>query len=414
MTAPGRLSVQEATNAIVAAVAVQPTLRIPLADAVGHVLAEDVVAAISLPPWTNAAMDGYAVRAADVKGATPTAPVTLRVVGVSAAGDSPTRALQPGEAIQIYTGAPVPDGADSVVRQEDSDRGVDAVVVHDARDAGMNLRGAGGDIARGAVAMHAGTEVGPHQLALLAALGVAHPVVHRKPRVGILVSGDELVSLDHREEILNSERLSDVNGPALTALVRAAGGVPVTLGIVPDDPDALADRVRAAQDIDLLITAGGVSVGDHDYVHAVMTRLRVMPLVQRVRLRPGGPTAFGVMPDGRGWLALPGNPVSAMVTFELFARPAIRKMAGQRELPRRMIRVVLDDVVRRDAVLDQYLRVTLSYPDDGGLSHARLTGPQGSGMLTSIARADGLVLVEAGVGDAGEGREISAIRWDVF
>ncbi|MES2125205.1 MAG: gephyrin-like molybdotransferase Glp [Gemmatimonadota bacterium] len=409
VTPPGRLSVQEAANAIVAAVAVQPTLRIPLANAVGHVLAEDVTAAISLPPWTNAAMDGYAVRAADVKGATPTAPVTLRVVGVSAAGDSPTRGLLPGEAIRIYTGAPVPDGADSVVRQEDSDRGVDAVVVHDDRDAGMNLRGAGGDIARGAVALPAGAEVGPHQLALLAALGVAHPVVHRKPRVGILVSGDELVSLDQQEEILDGTRLSDVNGPALAALVHAAGGVPVALGIVRDDPDALTQRVMAAQDIDLLITAGGVSVGDHDYVHAVMARLYVSPLVQRVRLRPGGPTTFGVMPDGRGWLALPGNPVSAMVTFELFARPAIRKMAGQRVPQRRMIRVVVDDVVRRDAVLDQYLRVVLEYPVDGGLPRARLTGPQGSGMLTSVARADALLHVDAGTDGVARGTTLLAV-----
>ena len=401
MTTQTRHSVAEAGRAIVASVAVQPHLRVPLADALGHVLAEDMMAPIPLPPWTNAAMDGFAVRADDVRGASTAVPVRLRVVDVVAAGDQLRHALQQGEAVRVYTGAPVPEGADSVIRQEDSDRGAVEVAITNDRDAGANLRPAGGDLARGALALAAGTVIGPHQLALLAALAVAHPLVVRRPRVGILAGGDELVTLDRREEILSGERLSDVNGPALLALVQQAGGVPVSLGLVRDDPVALRATVEAAQDVDLLITAGGVSVGDRDYVREVMAALGVRLVVQRVKIRPGGPTAFGVLPDGRGWLALPGNPVSAMVTFELFGRPAIRKMAGHAHVYRRMMRVVLDDAVRRDPVLDLYLRVVLTWPDDGGMPHARLTGPQGSGMLTSMAKADALLVVKAGNGAVG-------------
>ncbi|MES2306800.1 MAG: gephyrin-like molybdotransferase Glp [Gemmatimonadota bacterium] len=396
MTPPRRHSVREAADAIIAVLAVQPSLRVPLADSIGHVLAEDIRAPIPLPPWTNAAMDGYAVRATDVRGASAATPKSLRVVEVIAAGDAVMRPLQQGEAMRIFTGAPVPPGADSVIRQEDSDRGIDEVVILDHRDAGTNVRPAGGDLALGAVALTAGTVIGPHQLGLLAALGVAHPVVYRKPRVGVLAGGDELVSLDRREEILSGERLGDVNGPALRALIEAAGGIAVPLGLVADDPAALRARIEAAQDVDFIITAGGVSVGDHDYVREVMQALGVRPIVQRVRIRPGGPTAFGVLPDGRGWLALPGNPVSAMVTFELFGRPAIRKMMGHSEVYRRMIRVVLDDVVQPDPALDLYLRVTFTWSEDGGMPHAKLTGPQGSGMLTSMARAEGLVVVESG------------------
>ncbi|MEP6590927.1 MAG: gephyrin-like molybdotransferase Glp [Gemmatimonadota bacterium] len=391
-------SVSDACTALLAAVQVQPSLRVPLADAVGHVLAEEIFAPIPLPPWTNAAMDGYAVHAADVRGASATSPVSLRVVAVVAAGDAPSRALQRGEAVRVYTGAAVPEGADSVVRQEDSDRGIDDVVIHHDRDAGANVRPLGGDLARGAVALVSGTVLGPHQLALLAALAVAHPVVRRKPRVGLLTGGDEVVSLDHREQILDGTRLSDVNGPALTALINEAGGVAVPLGLVPDDPDALDAAVSAARDIDLLITAGGVSVGDRDHVREVMRRQRVTAVIDRVRIRPGGPTAFGMLPDGRGWLALPGNPVSAMVTFELFARPVIRRMAGHPEPRRRAIRVRLERAVTRDARLELYPRVTLAWPADGGLPLARLTGPQGSGILTSIARSDGLLIVAPGSG----------------
>ena len=393
-------SAGEAARDIVAVVPVQPPLRIPLIDSVGHVLAEDLTASIDLPPWTNAAMDGYAVRATDIRGARRDAPMHLRVIGAIPAGAVPDRALRTGEAMRIYTGAPLPADADSVIRQEDTDRGAEYVTVFDDRDAGANVRRVGGDLARGALALPSGTVIGPHQLALLAALAVTHPMVHRRPRVGILATGDEVVSLDHPEEILASRRLADVNSPALAALVQQAGGVAVPLGLSPDDPAELQRVVLAADDVDLLITAGGVSVGDHDHVRSVMAACGVTTSFDRVRIRPGGPTTFGRFPPGRPWLALPGNPVSAMVTFELFGRPAVRAMSGHRDPFRPVTQVVLADDAHRDPVLDQYLRCTFDAPEDGRMARATLTGPQGSGMLMSMARADGLVLVPAGKGAA--------------
>jgi molybdopterin molybdotransferase len=404
-------SAAEAVRDIVAATPVQPSLRVPLADAVGHVLAEDVIAAIPLPPWTNAAMDGYAARADDVRGAGRTAPRRLTVVEAIAAGESSDRVLQPGEAVRIYTGARLPAGADSVIRQEDTDRGVSAVVVHHDRDAGANVRLAGSDLARGAVALAAGTEVGPCQVAVMAALGVAHPMVHRRPRVGILPTGDEVVSLDHPEEILAGQRLADVNGPAIAALVHQAGGIPVALGIARDSLADLSRLVDAADDLDLLITAGGVSVGDHDHVREVMAACGVVTQFDRVRVRPGGPTVFGLFPTGRAWLGLPGNPVSAMVTFELFGRPAIRAMAGHRQPIRSTRAMTLRDAARQDPVLDQYLRCTLAWPG-GEIPVAALAGPQGSGMLMSMVRADCLAIIPAGDGSLAAGSVVEGLCFD--
>jgi len=389
-------SAEDAAREIVAAVAVQPPLRMPLLDACGHVLGEDVLATIALPPWTNASMDGYAAHGADVRGASRERPVRLRVIDTIAAGSVAGHALGRGDAARIYTGAPLPSGVDSVIRQEDTERDGDAVVVHSDRDAGGNVRLAGGDLAQGALALAAGTVVGPHQLALLAALAVAHPVVHRRPRVGILTSGDELASLDHPDEILAAHRQADVNGPALAALVRQAGGIAVPLGIARDDPDDLRRLIEAADDIDLLITAGGVSVGDYDHIRAVMASCQVRAAFDRVRMRPGGPTVFGTFPGGRPWLALPGNPVSAMVTFELFGRPAIRRMAGHRDPFPSPMQAVLGEEVRRDVVLDQYLRVRFAWRTGEPMPTAALTGAQGSGMLMSLVRADGLAIGPAG------------------
>ena len=406
------VSAPDAAREIAATVPVQPSLRMPLLDARGHVLAEDITAAIALPPWTNAGMDGYAVHAADVRGATPAAPVRLLVSASIAAGDSSKLALASGEAARIFTGAALPTGADTVIRQEDTVRDGAAVLVQRDRDAGANVRRAGGDLALGERALEAGTVLGPHQIALLAALAVAHPVVHRRPRVGILTSGDEIVSFDRPEEILSGRRLGDANSPALAALVEAAGAIAVPLGIARDDAAALERLVRAADDVDLLITAGGVSVGEHDHVRTVMASCGVRTVFDRVRMRPGGPAAFGVFPDGRPWLALPGNPVSAMVTFELFGRAAIRAMAGHRHPGRRPTRAILRDEIRRDATLDQYVRCTFAWPDDGTPPVATLTGPQGSGMLMSLVRAAGLAIIPAGDDALPAGSFVEALLFD--
>ena len=406
------LSAADAAREIVAAVPTQPSLRIPLLDARGHVLAEDILAPIPLPPWTNAGMDGYAARAEDIRGATAESPVHLRIVEAIAAGNSPRQAIGAGEAARIFTGAALPEGADSVIRQEDTERDGNTVVVRRDRDAGGNVRRAGSDLATGALVLSIGMLLGPHQIAVLAALATAHPVVYRRPRVGILTSGDEIVSLDHPEEILSGRRLSDANSPALAALVEEAGGIAVPLGIAPDDAGELERLVRAADDVDLLITAGGVSVGEHDHVRSVMTACGVRTVFDRVRMRPGGPATFGVFRDGRPWLALPGNPVSAMVTFELFGRPAIRTMAGHRDPFRTSFRAILRDEMRRDATLDQYVRCTFEWPADGTKPMATLTGAQGSGMLMSLVRAEGLAIVPAGRDALPAGSDVAAFRFN--
>ena len=405
------LSVEAAVGVVLSHVRPQPALRVPLLDAVGHILAEDVTAAIPLPPWTNAAMDGYAVRADDIRGARGDAPVSLCVVSSIAAGGAPARAVGPGEAARIFTGAPIPDGADSVVRQEDTDRGEVTVSVRDGRDAGLNVRRQGNDLATGALALPRGTIIGPHQLALLASLAVTHPMVHRRPRIGVLGTGDEVIGLDHPEEILSGRRLGNSNGPALESLVRESGGVAVSLGLVGDDPAAIRERLQGAADVDLLLTAGGVSVGDHDHLRSVVVSLGATLCFTRVLVRPGGPTSCGVLPDGRLWIGLPGNPVSAMVTYELFARPAIRAMMGDPSPERRRFRVRLEESVRRNPTLAMWQRARFSWPDDSGVPHARLTGPQGSGALTSVARSDGLVEVPAGEGTLAAGAMATALAW---
>ncbi len=397
--------------------AVQPAVRLPLADALGHVLAEAPAARWPLPAWTAAAMDGYAVRAGDVRGATRVAPVILPLAGGGHAGDPTPPPLPPGTAWRVATGGRVPDGADSVVRQEDTagegrgTNGGDPVTILSDRDAGRNVRPAGSDVAQGAAPLPAGTRLGPGQLAMLAALGVATPMVHRHPRVGILTSGDEVAPLGDLERIAAGERLPDANGPMLHALVARAGGVPVDLGLVADDPAQMREAIERATDVDLILTAGGISVGAHDHVPAVMAALGAVIRFRRVRIRPGGPTTFATLPDGRPWLALPGNPVSAFVTFHVFASAAIRQMSGDSrpEDSFRPARLGDGESVARHPTLDLYLRVTLSADPAGGPPIARLTGHQGSWVQSSIALADALAIVPAGEGTVDPGARLKML-----
>lgn len=409
--------VAEARAAILNTTTRQPTLRLPLADALDHLLAEDVIAPWPLPMWTAASMDGYAVRAADVRGASEDAPINLPLVGGGDAGDVEPPPLRPGTAWRVATGGRVPNGADSVVRQEDTDRDAGHVTRHASRvtfindrDAGRNVRPAGGDVAKGATVLQRGDTITPGVLAMLAALGEAAPVVYRKPRVVILGSGNEVASLSQLERIASGERIADVNGPMLAAMVRVSGGVPVELGLVADDPEAIAAAIRAASDADLIITAGGISVGQLDHIVTVMESLQARIVFRRVKLRPGGPTTHAVLPDGRPWLALPGNPVSAFVTFHLFAAPAIRAMSGAEHPFTTLHRAVLHSTVMRDPSLDQYLRVRLEPSTNGGLPTARVTGNQGSWVLSSIVAADALALVEAGEGELAAGGEVKVLK----
>jgi molybdopterin molybdotransferase len=385
------LSVIEASQRILSDIGRLPVERVPLLDALGRVLATPVVSPITLPPWTNSAMDGYAVRGDDMDAASREHPVTLRVTETVAAGGVATRSVERGEAIRIMTGAPLPEGADTVVRVEDTDGGLDRVMIRDARDARRNTRPRGEDLCAGDVVAGAGTSIGPAQLGVLASVGATAVDVFRRPRVAILGSGDELVDLDRFHEVLAERRIVSSNSYTLHALVRTAGGEPVNLGVAEDSPDALRERLERAAGCDLIITSAGVSVGELDYTRVALESLGADMRFWKVRMRPGAPIGFGIL-RGTPWLGLPGNPVSAMVTFELFARPAIRRMMGHERLFRRPVDVTLEEPVTIGARLTHFLRAIVTPRADGRLG-ARLTGPQGSGILTSMTRANALLVV---------------------
>lgn len=385
------MSVSEACEAILREITVLPATEVALLEALGRVLAEDVASPLALPPWDNASMDGYAVRSDDIRGASAGAPKPLRVISTIAAGGTPGRRVQAGEAARIMTGAPLPEGADSVVRVEDTDAGEEMVRISSDRDALRNIRPRGEDVAPGAAAVRRGEQVHPGHIGLLAAIGRARVSVVSRPRVGVLASGDELVDIDRFDEVMAGHRIVSSNSYALAAAVRAAGADVIPLGIAPDDPDVLRERIASAE-CDLLLTTGGVSVGDFDHTRRVIAEVggEKAHRFWRVRIRPGAPLGFGVV-RGTPWLGLPGNPVSALVTFELFARPAIRRLAGHGLAHRRPTPVRVEHEITINAPLTHFLRAIVRRDAQGYL--ARITGPQGSGLMSSMALANALLII---------------------
>ncbi|HEX5436068.1 MAG TPA: gephyrin-like molybdotransferase Glp [Gemmatimonadaceae bacterium] len=385
------LGVLEASERILADIRTLPPERVPLLHSLGRVLATPVAAPLTIPAWDNSAMDGYAVRATDIASATPEAPVQLPVLETVAAGEFPTQPLEPGHATRIMTGAPLPEGADSVIRVEDTDGGVTTVAIRAARDARRNIRRRGEDIAQGMVVLERGTPIGAAQIGVLASVGASSVDVYRRPRVAYFGSGDEIVDLDRFSEALAGRKIVTSNSYTLHAMIRTAGGEPVNLGVARDDPDDLRERFERATGSDLLITSAGISAGEFDYVRNVLAELGVELDVWKVRMRPGAPLGFGML-RGVPWIGLPGNPVSTMVTFDLFVRPMLRRMLGHTRLFRRPVPVTLEEPVSIGAQLTHFLRAVVTVQDDGRMT-ARLTGPQGSGILTSMTTANALLVV---------------------
>jgi len=434
--APAAVSPRDPSGAVLGSVL--GIEHVPLIDAVGRVVGRDVRAPADVPPWPNASMDGYAVHASDVRGATADRPVTLRIVGAAYAGMANTETVDagaatgatvaPGTAVRIATGAPVPAGADAVIRIEDTrpDPADPARVLvlldRDARDdsqhgggtARRNVRPAGEDVRAGAVAVAAGTRVTSGVAGLLAAVGAATVEVARRPRVAIIATGDELVPLDRAHEALAGRAIVSANSVTLAALVRDAGGEPVDLGIAADTERAVRTLFARARDLacDVVLTSAGVSVGERDHVRPAAMAAGATLHFWRVRMRPGGPLAFGTLPGTDGhdvpWLGLPGNPVSTVVTFALFVRPLLAALQGDARPFPAPLPVVLDEPVRAAAPLTHLLRATLAAGDDGRL-HARFTGPQGSGLLSSVARADAYVVVPDSVRELPAGARVWAL-----
>lgn len=365
--------------------------RAPAIESVGRVATKAAVAGVNIPPWNNASMDGYAVRSGNIAGATPENPVRLSVVAEIPAGSFAPRALADGEAMRIMTGAPVPDEADSVIRIEDTDGGLKSVAIRDARDAGRNVRAAGEDFCVGDSLMEPGTEITPALLGVLMSAGIGEVFVHRRPKVTILSSGDELVMLDGFDKVRAGKRIVSSNSYTLPALVREAGAEPRDLGIAKDTRESLTEKLKQANGADLIVTSAGVSVGDLDYTRDVFESLGGKQIFWKVSIRPGAPLAFGTL-EGVPWIGLSGNPVSAVVTFELFVRPVIRKLLGHSLLFRRPIRVRLEGDVTINAELTHFLRCVVSRGANGEYS-ARLTRSQSSASLSSLAAANALLVV---------------------
>lgn len=403
------LSVHEAVARILADVRPLEEETVPVREALGRVLAQDVISPITLPAWTNSAMDGYAVRGADVLGASEGTPVELPVLETVAAGAFPTLPLGPGQATRIMTGAPLPEGADTVVRVEDTDAGLARVRILKDRDAGKNIRHRGEDLHEGTVALPRGIPLGAAQIGILASVGQATARVHRRPRVAILGSGDELVDLDRFDEVRAGRKIVSSNSYTLDALVRTAGGEPIVLGHAADTIEAMRALLEEAVALrpDLIVTSAGVSVGEYDHTRTALEAMGTAMGFWKVRMRPGAPLGFGVV-RGIPWIGLPGNPVSAMVTFELFVRPVVRRMLGHVRLHRRPLRVVLDEPVGIGAKLTHFLRAIVTPREDGRLS-ARLTGPQGSGILTSMSLANALLIVPEDRAQVAAGETLSAL-----
>ncbi|MFN8620586.1 MAG: gephyrin-like molybdotransferase Glp [Chloroflexota bacterium] len=420
----GLLRLEEARARMLAGLAALPAETVPVAEALGRVLAADAIARDTLPPWDNSAMDGFAVRATDVAGASADAPVRLRVIGESAAGHAPSVAVEPGTAVRVLTGAMLPDGADAVVPVEDTDapQGVaalpDAVGVRVAAGPGAHVRRRGGDLRTGDHLLDAGTRLTPQALAVLAAAGLGEVAVHRRPRVAILGTGDELVPPG---QPLGPAQISDSNSIALAAQAAAAGAEVVRLGLAPDRREVILERLRAGiAGADLVVSSGGVSVGAHDEVKEAFDEVGRMDL-WRVAIQPGKPLAFGraTAPDGREVLlfGLPGNPVSSFVTFELFVRPVIRALAGHPEaVGRRMARARLSAEAHTSLGRRAFLRVRLgadpARPDDPSALVAELAGGQGSHVLSALARANGLAIIPEEVEVAPAGALVDVLRID--
>ena len=383
------MSADDALARILSGVPALPAVSVPLLDALGLVLAEDVSADRDVPPFRNSAMDGYAVRADDVA----RAPAQLRVVGEIAAGGFPDRAIGRGEAMRIMTGAPMPDGADTVVRVEDTDNRSDVVTITAATPKGLSVRQAGEDLRKGETILTSGTVVRAAEIGLLASVGKAMVRVFKRARVAVLSTGDEIVDVDAP---IARGQIRDANRYSLASAIRAAGAEPWVRGIVRDTPDALRAALREAMSADAIVTSGGVSVGDHDHLKPVLSELGSIDF-WAIAIRPGRPLAFGELRDGERRVpifGLPGNTVSSLLTFELFVRPALLRMQGRRNVTRPRARARLLEPVDKIKPLRFFARGI--YDADAGT--VTTTGPQGSGILRSMSLANCLI-------DLGEGRE---------
>ena len=408
------LTVADALNLVLKGVSILPAEHVSLLDALGRVLAEPVVAFDSLPPFANSSMDGYALRAADVENASVETPTELQVVADIAAGEVSNVILSNGTAARIMTGAPMPEGADAVIPVEDTNEPwrdaerplPDTILVKRSVKLGDYVRHIGEDIQAGQEVIAPGHVIRPQEIGVLAALGVSRVQVHRRPRIGVLSTGDELIDVD---QPLSPGKIRNSNSYAQAAQVIALGAELISLGVARDTEDHVRAKLQVGLDagVDLLVSSAGVSVGAYDVVKAVLEQEGNVGF-WRVRMRPGKPLAFGSY-HGVPFLGLPGNPVSAMVSFERFVRPTIRKMAGHKNVGRPRITVTVQDQLHSDG-RETYVRAKVTRTPQG--YQAVSTGSQGSHVMTSLVKANGLMIIPEGVTIVYPGERLQAMMID--
>lgn len=381
------LSLDEARNRILAEVPVLPVERLRFTEARGRVLAEDILSEGDHPAWDNSAMDGFAVRSQDLAAASEAAPVELTVIADLPAGRAATDSVGPGQAVRIMTGAPIPPGADAVIMVEKTrPNGKDVTIAASVRP-GENIRRRGENLGHGETALRSGSPIRPADVGLLASLGVTEVPVHRLPLVGVLSSGDELVPPD---AVPGPGQIRDSNRFALAAHLNALGFPCRDFGNAPDTMEAIEALFRrAAESCDVIVSSGGVSVGDYDLTKTVLARLGTMEF-WRVAIRPGKPMAFGTI-EGRPVFGLPGNPVSSLVVLDQIVRPALRKMAGHTNLFRRTFQAELEEPIKHASGRTEFVRALIRY--ENGCFKAHKTGPQGSNVLKSLSMADGFLIL---------------------
>ncbi|WP_433180872.1 molybdotransferase-like divisome protein Glp [Actinoallomurus sp. CA-150999] len=392
---------------ILGAIRELPPLELALPESYGGVLAEPVTAPVDLPPFDNSAMDGYAVLASDVASAAETSPVTLSVVGDIAAGDQGAYGIGPGLCARIMTGAPLPGGADAIVPVEWTDGGTAKVTIRRSATPGHYIRRAGEDVTAGQTVLPEGTRLGPAQIGMLAAVGRARVLVRPRPRVAVLSTGSELIEPGRP---VGPGQIWDSNSFALTAAVTAAGGVGFRQGTVGDDPrEVLATIEEQLAYADLIITSGGVSMGARDVVKEVLSGLGTMRF-EKVAMRPGKPQGFGLLDDRVPVFTLPGNPVSAYVSFQVFVRPALRALQGLPPTPPRTVRAYLAvPITYSPEGLRQYLRAELSVDEDGNHRVVPAEG-QGSHQVFSLASSNALIVVPEDVTDLQAGDNVDVLE----
>ena len=381
------ISVDEALTIILDAIPVLGLERVHILDSLGRVLGEDVHAPYSIPPWDNSAMDGYAVMHGDIEGASRRNPAVLTVVGDLPAGYTAQKPIFRGEAIRIMTGAPIPGGCDTVVKVEDTGAEGDRVKIFNVPARGEHIRRAGEDVMQGSLVLSRGSILRPAAVGMLSSLKRSVISVFRRPTVAVISTGDELIDVDGE---LSAGKIVGSNTYSLASLVKDSGGQPLVLGIARDNPEALRSIFRAALAADMIISSGGVSVGDYDLVKDMLLELGAEMKFWKVHMRPGQPLAFGVI-GGKPTFGLPGNPVSCMISFEQFVRPAILKASGHTRIFRPLIEARLKEPIRKKEGKRYFLRCCISVED--GAYAVTTTGGQGSGILLSMVKADGLIVL---------------------